>query len=176
MTLEIWVYAEFNAGLFAASLPPLKSTFEHLLVRFFNVRSGLTTPSATNTFKSNGYAVHSYGPSGHSKTHSSGGAPTYGGFNFSRKRGSNAATAGNGPAYVMRDVSTIKSNRRRDPDEISSESEDQKHILQAASGSVQTGTGSEDETRDGWITKTVEYTVKEDEEDRRHRHDQDQIG
>ncbi|KLJ11507.1 hypothetical protein EMPG_13312 [Blastomyces silverae] len=49
VNLTIWVKAEFNAGLFAASLPPLKSTFEKIL-RKFGVMSGLSTPSNTHTY------------------------------------------------------------------------------------------------------------------------------
>ena len=39
--------------------------------------------------------------------------------------------------------------------------DDEEHILKAGSGSVKTGTGSEEDAQGQWITKTVEFTVND---------------
>ncbi|KIX05366.1 uncharacterized protein Z518_06238 [Rhinocladiella mackenziei CBS 650.93] len=146
VNLTIWVKAELSAGLFAASLPPLKATFERFLVRVLGVRSGLTTPSAT----------HSKGLSyGHSHTFRSG------------RRVAPGSTVGTGfedelphgtAVYVMGDMGKMK---RRDEQDDYNVDEDQKHILQT--GSVKTAAGSDGAVEEpgDWITKTVEYTVAE---------------
>ncbi|KIW58019.1 hypothetical protein PV05_02571 [Exophiala xenobiotica] len=148
VSLTLWVIAEISAGLFAASLPPLKSTFERILVRVFGVHSGLTTPSATRT------KGHSYT---NSRTLRSSRRPPPGssmgtGFEFEENMPHGTAT------YVMGDMGKMK--KKTDNETISVE-EDQKHILHA--GSVKTGSeGNENEGPQGdWITKTIEYTVSD---------------
>ncbi|EHY58977.1 hypothetical protein HRR83_001759 [Exophiala dermatitidis] len=142
VNLTIWVKAELAAGLFAASLPPLKATFERILTQVFGIRTGLTTPSATRT------KGHSYG---NSHTFRSGrrvppGSAMGTGFEDDLPHGS--------AMYAMDDM-----KRRGDSEEHIME-EDQKHILHP--GSVKTGSGSDNVDENGeWITKTVEFTVAE---------------
>ncbi|EXJ76306.1 uncharacterized protein A1O5_00814 [Cladophialophora psammophila CBS 110553] len=146
--LTILVVAELSAGLLAAALPPLKTTFERILVRVFRVHSGLTTPSAT---RSKG---HSYN---NSRTLRSSRRPPPGsamgtGFEFEDDMPHSTTV------YVMGDMRKIK--KKREDDAMSVE-DDQKHILH--SGSVKTGSdGNEVEGPQGdWITKTIEYTVSD---------------
>lgn len=138
--------AELSAGLFAASLPPLKSTFEKFLSKVVGVRSGLSTPGATNTFQGSGYGPKSGGYGGNT-------------FRQSRRSGMNTLTSDveHGRAeYVGMD----EMGRKRTYNEFDDikEDEDQKHILRKGTSSVKTG--SEDENGD-WITKTVEFTVND---------------
>lgn len=50
VTISIWALAEFQAGLIAANIPPLKSRFEWLLKRVFNVRSGLSSSGTPRSY------------------------------------------------------------------------------------------------------------------------------
>ncbi|PGH00983.1 hypothetical protein AJ79_08047 [Helicocarpus griseus UAMH5409] len=111
--LVIWVKAEFNAGLFAASLPPLKSTFEKIL-RKMGITTGHTTPA--NTYGGYGGGRRSrYGEySSRSRGHASMG------FNLTNDNETRGRTA-----YVMHDVS------RSSPSGAESMEEDQKHILES---------------------------------------------
>ena len=94
--------AELNAGLFAASLPPLKSTFENILRRC-GVMTGLTTPG--NTYQSGEY--------GRSRTFRSG------------ARASNGYTLGDN-SQSNYGLSSLKNHSQRDGESLE---EDQKHIL-----------------------------------------------
>lgn len=58
--LTIWVWAEFNAGLIAAAIPPLKALFEDVLRKVFGVRS--------QTRSTSGYATRSL-PTRRSRAH-----------------------------------------------------------------------------------------------------------
>jgi hypothetical protein len=146
--------AEFAAGMFAASLPPLKSFFEGILTKVFKVHSGLTTPSATRR------KGHSYG---NSQTLRSSRRPQPGsamgtGFEFD----DDDVPHGAATVYAMGDMNTKKKWRTKGEDEISEE-DDQKHILHQAN-SVKTGSDGHDPENgqgDGWITKTIEYTVSD---------------
>ncbi|EER37454.1 conserved hypothetical protein [Histoplasma capsulatum var. duboisii H88] len=129
VNLTIWVKAEFNAGLFAASLPPLKSTFERVL-RKFGVMSGLSTPSNTR----------SYGNGAYSGRKRYGDQSSRGRRQTSLAYGFGDGDAEERTAYAMKDVS------RSSPTNTGSMDEDQKQIL-PADGS------------DGYITRTTEYSV-----------------
>ncbi|PGH33029.1 hypothetical protein GX50_04175 [[Emmonsia] crescens] len=129
VNLTIWVKAEFNAGLFAASLPPLKSTFERML-RKCGVMSGLSTPSNT----------HSYGNGAYSARKRYGDQSSRG-----RRQNSNGFDLADDDteertAYAMKDVS------RSSPTNAGSMDEDQRQILQP-------------DANGGYITRTTEYSV-----------------
>ncbi|PGH06725.1 hypothetical protein GX51_02166 [Blastomyces parvus] len=114
--LTIWVKAEFNAGLFAASLPPLKATFEKML-RKFGVMSGLSTPSNTHTYGGGGYSARKrYGEQS----------------SRSRRQASMGFDLGDDDVdrttYVMKDVS------RSSPTNGGSIDEDQRQILRPDGG------------------------------------------
>ena len=147
VTLTIWVFAELNAGLMAASIPALKSTFESVLRRF-GASSGLVTSQPT--YGRNGYA---------------GGRDAYGrdglyGKGTTVRSGYDNITLddegmGHGDAYEMRNGggggAHLKSKSRTEVEARSIE-EDQKHILQNQAAVPQ----------DWGITKTVEYSVSDE--------------
>jgi hypothetical protein len=139
VTLTIWVFAELNAGLMAASIPALKSTFEAVLRRF-GATSGLVT--SRQTYDRNAYGGRdAYAPG------------TYG-------KGTNRHTYSHcddvltmdeerhhGSTYEMH-TPHMKSKSRVEVEARSLE-EDQKHILGNSAGVPQTDQGP-------WgITKTV---------------------
>lgn len=122
--------AELNAGLFAASLPPLKSTFEKIL-RKLGVMTGLSTPGNT-------YPNSSYGGRYKSRTFSSKLRASLG---YTLNDEESQARS----AYPMENMD--RSRSQPDRDGVSLE-EDQKHILSPG------GPGQGE-----WITKTTEYSV-----------------
>ncbi|RMZ86506.1 hypothetical protein DV736_g6268, partial [Chaetothyriales sp. CBS 134916] len=63
VTLTILVIAEYSAGLFAASLPALKATFERVLSRLYGITTGFTTPSATRSREHTNNNSHTPHPS-----------------------------------------------------------------------------------------------------------------
>jgi hypothetical protein len=136
-----------SAGIFAASLPPLKSTFEKFLSKVVGITSGLTTPGATKTFKSG---------AGYGGGHGGG----YGGGTLHQSRRSHHLSSNHDIEHGKAEyVDMDEMGRRRGRKEFEDiEEEDQKHILRNGAASVKTG--SEDENGD-WIMKTVEFTVND---------------
>jgi hypothetical protein len=120
----------------AASLPPLKSTFEALLRRF-GVMTGLSTPGDTYENRSRTYGVGTL-RSGHQRL--SGGRVLERDLETANK------------AYQLDDM---KSRTRTQVDAGSIEEEDQRHILKHDHAPGMQG--------EGWaITKTTEYSVSDD--------------
>ncbi|EEQ90737.1 uncharacterized protein BDCG_05857 [Blastomyces dermatitidis ER-3] len=129
VNLTLWVKAEFNAGLFAASLPPLKSTFEKML-RKFGVMSGLSTPSNTHTY-GGGYS----------------GRKRYGEQSSrSKRQASMGYDLGDDDDDVHRTTYVMKDVSRSSPTNGGSMDEEQRQILRPG------GSG-------GYITRTTEYSV-----------------
>ncbi|OJD14193.1 hypothetical protein AJ78_05433 [Emergomyces pasteurianus Ep9510] len=116
VNLTIWVKAEFNAGLFAASLPPLKSTFERVM-RKCGVMSGLSTPSNTHSYGGAYSGRKRYGDQS-----SRGRRQTSHGFDLADD------DADDRVAYAMKDVS------RSSPTNTGSMEEDQRQILRPDGG------------------------------------------
>ncbi|OAX78858.1 hypothetical protein ACJ72_06828 [Emergomyces africanus] len=116
VNLTIWVKAEFNAGLFAASLPPLKATFERVM-RKCGVMSGLSTPSNTHSYGGAYSARKRYGDQS-----SRGRRQTSLGFDLGDD------DADDRTAYAMKDVS------RSSPTNTGSMEEDQRQILRPDGG------------------------------------------
>lgn len=129
-----------NCGLFAASLPPLKATFEGILTRYF----GVTLGTNSSRYGSNGR----YGGYGSRKSRASR-IPEPDVFD-----GSESKTMGNS-TFVLETVR----NKNGSEDGISVES-DQRHILKNGGEPGHGGHGH-------FITKTVDYTVSEESERRR---------
>ncbi|KAL1614876.1 hypothetical protein SLS54_009430 [Diplodia seriata] len=137
--LSIWVSVEMNCGLWAASLPPLKATFEGVLSRWFDVTIGTSSSR--------------YGTN-----------PKYGaGYGSRRSRasripepdvfdGSQDSKAMGNSTFVLE---TIR-KKAGSEDGISIES-DQRQILKNGGEPGQGGHGH-------FITKTVDYTVSEEEQ------------
>ncbi|GME45226.1 hypothetical protein GTA08_BOTSDO12055 [Neofusicoccum parvum] len=135
--LSLWVNVEMNCGLFAASLPPLKATFEGILTRYFNVSLG----SSSSRYGSN-QRYAGYGGYGSRKSRASR-IPEPDVFD-----GDESKTMGS--TFVLETVR----NKNGSEDGISVES-DQRHILRNGGLPGQGGHGH-------FITKTVDYTVSEE--------------
>jgi hypothetical protein len=152
VTLTIWVFAELNAGLMAASIPALKSTFESVLRRL-GASSGLVT-SRPSYDPSGAYGRDVYsGGNGYAKgTVRSG----YDNITMDDER----SGGDRGQVFELKNGGGVgghlKSKSRVEVEARSLE-EDQKHILQNQAGVPQ------EEGRGPWgITKTVEYSVSDD--------------
>jgi hypothetical protein len=143
--LNIWVAAELNAGLMAASIPALKSTFESVLRRF-GASSGLVTSRQT-------YGPNAYGGRDAYSRDAYGRGTVRSGYAHCDES-QTAEEDRRSSAYEMRG-SHFKSKSRVEV-EARSLDEDQKHILQNQAGVPQTEQGP-------WgITKTVEYSVSDE--------------
>lgn len=138
--LTIWVKAELNAGLMAASIPPLKKTFENVLASWFGVVMQYSTSGRTpaHTRTPSGYS-HGYGPGTFRSSR----------IGVARGRKLNDIDTDVTESYVMNDMTKRESQEAR----RSSITEDQRHILQETSDQ-----GAE-ESKDNSITKTMEYSV-----------------
>ena len=171
MHLTIWVRAELNAGLIAASIPPLKSLFEEVLRRVFHIKSGLHPSSGTPAYGAYGGGGGVGGGSG---------SRAYGMHSFKQAHQRHRTLTdeddddvGRNNGHATYIVGGKKGAAGRDADsEQEGWEEDQKHILQArsrernGSGSLDLdeehhGGGGGDGRGDAWIVKTVDYTVSE---------------
>jgi hypothetical protein len=127
--ITIWARAEFNAGLIASSLPPLKAQFERILRQWFHVKSGLNT--------------------------STGGTPTYALQSYGRTRQSRLPDDEFGkhaPAIRVRDHDDVESLEEEDQRHILK-------AQQQGRTDSQSGSDGADDRGNNWITKSVEYTV-----------------
>ncbi|EEH34945.1 hypothetical protein PAAG_05992 [Paracoccidioides lutzii Pb01] len=140
VNLTLWVKAEFNAGLFAASLPALKSVFEKVM-RKFGVVSGSSTPGNTYGYGNGDSSARKRyrDRSSRSRSHAS-----MGGFDFAE------IDSQNHTAYVMKDMSQSSQIDTR------SMEDDQQQILETDSSGQ-------------YITKTTEYSVSRATLDSEHR-------
>ncbi|OJD32282.1 phosphatidylserine decarboxylase [Diplodia corticola] len=138
--LSIWVSVEMNCGLWAASLPPLKASFEGILSRWFGVHIG--TGTGTSRYGTN-QKYAKYG-SRHSRASR---IPEPDVFDGSAE----SKTTGNS-TFVLE---TIRPKAASE-DGISVES-DQRQILRDGGSPGQGGHGQ------FHITKTVDYTVSDEE-------------
>lgn len=129
---------EMNCGLFAASLPPLKATFEGILTRYLGVHMS----SKSSRYDTN----RNYGGGGY-------------GYASRRSRASRMLEAGvfdgedskqmGNTTFVL---DSVRNKNGSEDDGLSVES-DQRHILRS---SEEPGEGGQ------YITKTVGYTVSEE--------------
>lgn len=146
VTLTIWVFAELNAGLMAASIPALKSTFESVL-RKFGASSGLVISRPT-------YGPNSYGPNVYGRDVYGKGTVRSGYAHCDDATTIDDDRQAHGPAYEMR--SPHLKTKSRTEIRARSVDEDQKHILKNQAAVPQ-------EEQNAWgITKTVEYSVSDD--------------
>ncbi|KAH7044056.1 hypothetical protein B0J12DRAFT_189929 [Macrophomina phaseolina] len=138
--LSIWVLVEMHCGLFAASLPPLKATFEGILTRYFGVSLGTNSSRYGSNQRYAGY--------GSRKSRASR-IPDPDAFD-----GDESKTLGNS-TFVLERVR----NKNGSDDGISVES-DQRQILRNGGEPGHGGHGH-------FITKTVDYTVSEESQPRK---------
>lgn len=145
VSLTIWVFAELNAGIMAASIPALKATFESILRRF-GASSGLVTSRPT-------YGPNAYGPRAAYSRDAYGRGTVRSGY--AHCDDSQIVDDDKGGSMFEMHSPPFKSKPRVGV-EARSMDEDQKHILQNQAGVPQT-------EQNPWvITKTVEYSVSDD--------------
>lgn len=138
VNLTIWVKAELSAGLMAASIPPLKRTFEKVLTRWFGVVKEYSTPGRT--------PEHTRGPSRYSRGYSPG---TFASSRTSAVRGHKLDDDGVrvSESYFMTD----RPKRGSVEAQRSNLTEDQRYILQESR--------RETRSKGNSITKMTEYSV-----------------